>query len=728
MRPVTIVTSAAPNTTTGSPSLLCREQVTDVEDQCHGDTEEEEEEEDAAKRPEDMETKEAGQGTKEGGAEGLQDEVDGGEEQQGLEDKSERENEAGQAKGHEGAVSPCFISLGEVGTCAPTEAEFFSSAPPPEPAGGPFCPDTLSFCPQEAQQPYPLKRPYSESPAPEALPLLPILPSDPAPRPLKLSQKVVNLGELQPLQVKLPQVYTTRRYTRCSARSRASYLQYPHLPAGGNALRLEGPSDPALLPALPKKKTRTLYTTDQLEELERLFREDHYPDSDKRKEIAATIGVTPQRIMVWFQNRRAKWRKAEKTGTKQDRRQTGGVRGSHAPTPAQLNVSAPPARPIVHTAPGPRLAPQPHYSTILPSCPSPPGGSGPAGEQGSQPMASVGLGGTTPVEYVPLLMLSPPPLRRATLPLVTSYLPANHLAPLLLDAADSSSAALPPSGATREGHSFPQQSDNTGSSSSLFDYGDVMGGAMKLDTQHYVHTSHQGGAVSYQLGSYPQQPGSLLPSSHSHLAQYPRLSYLPPTSSLTAAVSDSNPTSYLTFGAAGTGGVMTYTTGGHTYFQSQNGNPILLQTGLHAYQPCPWGDVYAQPSQYPSTVYHRPQYPNLGRDASLYPPGPAAGLLPAQHCIPLQRPVVAPPTTVYPPSQRPPVGAASAFQTPTPSVLRPPYENPERAEQTDGSEAEAGGGKSEYEPEPQSGQNPLPESHVAESNPTFDCDFSPIQF
>ncbi|KAI4570768.1 hypothetical protein MJT46_006285 [Ovis ammon polii x Ovis aries] len=58
-----------------------------------------------------------------------------------------------------------------------------------------------------------------------------------------------------------------------------------------------------------RKKTRTLYRSDQLEELERLFQDDHYPDSDKRREIAQTVGVTPQRIMVWFQNRRAKWRK-----------------------------------------------------------------------------------------------------------------------------------------------------------------------------------------------------------------------------------------------------------------------------------------------------------------------------------------------------------------------------------------------------------------------------------
>lgn len=37
---------------------------------------------------------------------------------------------------------------------------------------------------------------------------------------------------------------------------------------------------------------------EQLEELEKTFQEDHYPDNEKRREIAAVVGVTPQRIMV----------------------------------------------------------------------------------------------------------------------------------------------------------------------------------------------------------------------------------------------------------------------------------------------------------------------------------------------------------------------------------------------------------------------------------------------
>lgn len=37
---------------------------------------------------------------------------------------------------------------------------------------------------------------------------------------------------------------------------------------------------------------------EQLEELEKMFQEDHYPDNEKRREIATVVGVTPQRIMV----------------------------------------------------------------------------------------------------------------------------------------------------------------------------------------------------------------------------------------------------------------------------------------------------------------------------------------------------------------------------------------------------------------------------------------------
>ncbi|NWU41524.1 NOBOX protein, partial [Hylia prasina] len=61
-----------------------------------------------------------------------------------------------------------------------------------------------------------------------------------------------------------------------------------------------------------KKKPRTFYSAEQIEELEKMFQKDQYPDKEKRREIAAVVGVAPQRILVWFQNRRAKLRKLQK--------------------------------------------------------------------------------------------------------------------------------------------------------------------------------------------------------------------------------------------------------------------------------------------------------------------------------------------------------------------------------------------------------------------------------